>query len=626
VQGNDSLNVSIAGTAGGNYEALSLAGTVATTVTDDATGTTVTLSSASAASVSEGGSVVYTASVNNAVTGADLVVTLSNGQTVTIPVGQSTASVTYTVRADDPYVQGNDSLNVSIAGTAGGNYEALSLAGTVATTVTDDATGTTVTLSATSTVVEGAAITYTASVASPVTGSDVVVTLSNGAQITIPVGQSTGTASVATPANSGGSSLTATIVTAAGGGYEDLQASALSATTTVTDVPTQPAPVAALPPTVAPATLPASPPAAGSQPIIIPAPVLPAAGADTPGLPGGGDAAPSQWNIDPTIPASNLAGATAGTGPSVSPATVAAGPFAPGAAADVAALVNSLPAPAAIRGADQFLGGNIAAAQRANSNFAEIEKLSNSLASRAAASDQLGIADKLYAARNFDGDAGRVEPGLRGFDAIRLPDDDRAVARNAEMMGGTGYRLFVYKGIATGYLGDAASDVFRVPTDAFAHTDPTAVILLEARLASGAPLPSWLSFDGASGQFSGVPPQGMRGEIDLEVTAKDTEGRVAKVNFRLVVGEVRITSADAAPDAKNPELGLSVDKAVADKLLHQKESEKAKPAPAKGQHPGKTVPDDKSALRGSPPFSEQLVVAKANQDPLLDRIVHPKGE
>src|SRR5215813_12580710 len=118
----------------------------------------------------------------------DLTVTLSNGQTITIPVGQSTASATYTVRADDPYVQGDDHLSVSIAGTAGGNYEAVSLAGTVATTVTDNADATT------ATVTEGGSVVYTASVNNPVTGADLTVTLSNGQTITIPVGQSTASA------------------------------------------------------------------------------------------------------------------------------------------------------------------------------------------------------------------------------------------------------------------------------------------------------------------------------------------------------------------------------------------------------------------------------------------------
>ena len=77
---------------GGNFEALTTTSTAATTVTDDADATTVTIARRRRATVGEGGSVTYTASVNNAVTGSDLVVTLSNGQTITIPVGQSSGT------------------------------------------------------------------------------------------------------------------------------------------------------------------------------------------------------------------------------------------------------------------------------------------------------------------------------------------------------------------------------------------------------------------------------------------------------------------------------------------------------------------------------------------------------
>ena len=85
-------------------------------MTDDADATTVTI----AASAGDGGRrravITYTASVNNAVTGSDLVVTLSNGQTITIPVGQSSGtSNAYAVRADDAYVQGTRTLSVAIA-------------------------------------------------------------------------------------------------------------------------------------------------------------------------------------------------------------------------------------------------------------------------------------------------------------------------------------------------------------------------------------------------------------------------------------------------------------------------------------------------------------------------------
>ena len=190
-------------------------------------------------------------------------------------------------------------------------------------------------------------------------------------------------------------------------------------------------------------------------------------------------------------------------------------------------------------------------------------------------------------------------------------------------MGGTGYRLFVYNGIATSYLEDAGS--FRVPADAFAHTNPSAVVLLDARLENGAPLPSWLSFDGVSGQFSGTPPEGMRGEIAIEVTAKDNEGREARASFRLVVGDVRAADAETAPAATKSSLGLSVDKEEAEKQ-REKAAEAAKRIAPKGPAPGKPIPAEKAAAAGAPSFSEQLVVARETEDPLLGRIVRAEAQ
>ena len=50
--------------------------------------------------MAEGGSIVYTASVNAPVTGSPVIVTLANGQTITIPVGQSSSTVTTPVSND----------------------------------------------------------------------------------------------------------------------------------------------------------------------------------------------------------------------------------------------------------------------------------------------------------------------------------------------------------------------------------------------------------------------------------------------------------------------------------------------------------------------------------------------
>ncbi|AYH42204.1 hypothetical protein CDA09_02180 [Azoarcus sp. DN11] len=197
VQGTDTLApVTISGTpTGGNFEALTTTGTVSNTVVDDHDATTVTLSSATnGQAITEGGSIVYTVSVDNAVTGTPLVVTLSNGVTVTIPVGATSASSDpVDVRPDDAYVQGTDTLApVTISGTpTGGNFEALTTTGTVSNTVVDDHDATTVTLSSATNgqaITEGGSIVYTVSVDNAVTGTPLVVTLSNGVTVTIPVG------------------------------------------------------------------------------------------------------------------------------------------------------------------------------------------------------------------------------------------------------------------------------------------------------------------------------------------------------------------------------------------------------------------------------------------------------
>jgi surface adhesion protein len=111
VQGSSALPaVSITGNSGGNFENVATTGTVLTSVTDDADSSTVTLSSTAPASVVEGSTITYTATVDNAVTGTPLVLSLSNGQSITIAVGQTTGSVSYAVRADDAYVQGSSAL------------------------------------------------------------------------------------------------------------------------------------------------------------------------------------------------------------------------------------------------------------------------------------------------------------------------------------------------------------------------------------------------------------------------------------------------------------------------------------------------------------------------------------
>ncbi len=230
-----SVAATIASTSGGGLEALSIDATAAvTTVTDTIDVTTATLTATP--SVVEGGTITYTVSLGAPVTGSDVSVPLANGQTVTIPVGASSASVTAT--APDNVYGGGASVANNIASVSGGNFEQLTPnTAPVTTTVTDDADVTTVALSATPSVAEGGSIVYTATLSSAAQ-TPVTVTLSNSATITIAAGATTGTVTVAAPGDDpyvDASTVSATISTATGGNFESLQINPAAANTSVTD-------------------------------------------------------------------------------------------------------------------------------------------------------------------------------------------------------------------------------------------------------------------------------------------------------------------------------------------------------------------------------------------------------
>ncbi|EJM70995.1 type 1 secretion target domain containing protein, partial [Pseudomonas sp. GM50] len=229
------VEVTIKDAAGGNFENLVTNPAAAVTdVTDTIDTSTVNLTATSA--VAEGGTVVYTASVTAPVTGSPVVVTLSNGQTITIPVGSSSASVNFT--APNDALAGGGSLSVKIDDAKGGNYEKLEVDGKSAdTSVTDTPDTTNLSLTATGTMDEGGQITYTATLTNAA-GTPVTVTLSNGAVITIEAGKTTGSVTVDAPKDDvykDAGTVQATISTATGGNFENLVPSTAPAVTSITD-------------------------------------------------------------------------------------------------------------------------------------------------------------------------------------------------------------------------------------------------------------------------------------------------------------------------------------------------------------------------------------------------------
>ncbi|PKU25885.1 Ig-like domain-containing protein [Telmatospirillum siberiense] len=87
---------------------------------------------------------------------------------------------------------------------------------------------------------------------------------------------------------------------------------------------------------------------------------------------------------------------------------------------------------------------------------------------------------------------------------------------------------------------------FTVPTDAFAVTQASMSVTLTAVQADGRPLPSWLSFNPATGKFEGTAPPGAR-SVEIRVTARDGQGHQAVQIFRL---NVTANNADAGETGK----------------------------------------------------------------------------
>ncbi|HJR31671.1 MAG TPA: cadherin-like domain-containing protein, partial [Pseudomonas sp.] len=79
---------------------------------------------------------------------------------------------------------------------------------------------------------------------------------------------------------------------------------------------------------------------------------------------------------------------------------------------------------------------------------------------------------------------------------------------------------------------------FVVPTGTFNDPDAGDTLSYSALMATGAALPTWLSFDAATRTFSGTPAQADVGAIDLRVTATDAAGLSANDVFTLTVSNI----------------------------------------------------------------------------------------
>ncbi|MCT7542004.1 immunoglobulin-like domain-containing protein, partial [Aliarcobacter cryaerophilus] len=117
--------------------------------------------------VKEGNQITITATVTNPPQ-TDLIITLNNGQTITISAGQTTGSTTFTnPNSEDVYID-NSTETYTITGTTGGNYVSLDTSDSSVVTIEDTIDPTDYTLTSTASGNEdNAEITYTVTFANP---------------------------------------------------------------------------------------------------------------------------------------------------------------------------------------------------------------------------------------------------------------------------------------------------------------------------------------------------------------------------------------------------------------------------------------------------------------------------
>jgi len=199
-----------------------------------------------------------------------------------------------------------------------------------------------------------------------------------------------------------------------------------------------------------------------------------------------------------------------------------------------------------------------------------------------------------------------LESTDRGFPVERLQSDAVRTATVQDQQKG-GDRLFVYNGIKSTTIQISQALDYRVPKDAFGHTNTAAVVQLEASMSDGAPLPEWMDFDPTSGTFSGRPPTNAVGAIDVKVTARDDQGREVTSNFKMQIegGQSHVQpEKPVANDEARAKPGPGADAGDQDAPLQPMRLGSDKPAPAK---------------RGTVPFSDQLKLSK--RDAVLEKVL-----
>ncbi|MFB2957497.1 putative Ig domain-containing protein [Aeromonas veronii] len=117
----------------------------------------------------------------------------------------------------------------------------------------------------------------------------------------------------------------------------------------------------------------------------------------------------------------------------------------------------------------------------------------------------------------------------------------------------------VTSGIANQSVSEDGVFNFTLPANTFTDNDPGDSLVLSATLADGSALPGWLSFNPATGTFSGTPTNGDVGNINIRVTATDSSNASVSCTFVLTVVNTNDapTAGSIANQSVNEDAALS---------------------------------------------------------------------
>jgi autotransporter-associated beta strand protein len=154
----------------------------------------------------------------------------------------------------------------------------------------------------------------------------------------------------------------------------------------------------------------------------------------------------------------------------------------------------------------------------------------------------------------------------------------------------------------------AGRSVFQLPEGTFRHVQPGAAVAVEARLADGSALPSWIVFDPATGTFAVDPPPGLEGLLSIDLVARDGQGNEAVAQVRLRIGgaaQAAPIQDGAAPDPAAEDLPPGAREAALPAWLRAVVDGDAHAADAAAGPP----PSDAVPASGRPGLAEQIRAA-----------------